>query len=467
MTRGTLVAKVVLADPKHVHCGPSDPVRGHVLVRYNPTASHVRDDDELQIPIKVTVTLQGRLKVKLVPRNERWDLDNVRFFRARVPLFSTQHPLPPSMHFIDPVLGVPGEMRVQYEAAARIEVLGDDDMNLVIEDQSEHGGHVLPSSEFRGTPVLYERPPVAAPVGGGGGGGGGGGSAMQSAFAWFMFKDKRLPLLDGTHGQLKANKKEKNRTGLRDRLMTFSQPLYVYDCHVSCPRDVHRFQPLVLQIRIVPSERKSTAGNVTQVRLELTRVTVQVVGYVQGRSQGGTLVRRSLEDEEIVAQETVNFTGEGASEATTPGGMARGRDGHEERPSSSISPTSLSLVSSCSSGAPMNADNDWTLVVAFASVLHSVTSSFKTVCIRRDYVFRVICKVRVGGKRDEMFERTFKVTVHPPLGSDVARLQGSSVQSGVSGIVVPSHPEGALHDTFGELDIGCSTRAETLPPYTP
>ncbi|KAH7014633.1 uncharacterized protein B0I36DRAFT_369568 [Microdochium trichocladiopsis] len=393
MGYGIVTARALLANPGHVHCGPDDPVKGHVQLDYrykaddagahntnstNPTSSHIRRiTEEFHGRVNVMVTLQGRLDVK------RWDLDSQEFFEDRVPLFLRQlllsdgivrlasaiptnttttttttqtvnfsfelsfpqqpcqnhvafntvsdQPLPLSTFTTNPL----GDVRVRYEVAASITFPGGQDVK--VDDQSVRGGFPV-SADFKGTLVLYELAPLRR--------------AEDD-------DDNDDDNDSGGSGSGNRSRRRKKRASLRDRLLGSFSRLYSYDCHVSCSSDVHRSQPLVLQIRIVPSKRRSTARDMDRVRVELMGVKVQVKGLVQG--DGST----------IFASGT----------AANGNSIGTGTRSSRESSSTTLSDSSYASGHPQTSGAQMNPDNDWTQVIALSSVLNNVPSSVTPVDI--------------------------------------------------------------------------------------
>lgn len=506
MTRGTLYARVVLDDPDHVHCGSHDPIKGHVFVRFNPRDSHYRDI--IRGPIRVAVVLRGRLEVNLVQNS-----DNSRYAAAGGELFSSEHilaegnvrltatemrlfpfeiyfpqspttpgaqqviwnhshsvfntesadPLPPSMRLVMDTsssqtgMGQPrgtthahtrGKAYVRYEVAAGIQV--PEEMEVQVNDQNKPDSSPAMSSSL-GTAVLYERPPIASLVN----------SPVQSAPAWVMFKDADLPLLDGTLGQ------RKKRESMREKLTTSSKPLYVYDCHVSCPSEVYRFQPLVLQVKMLPSDTKSTTPDVANVKLELTKVKVQVTGHVKAQSAGHTPFPAIMTSQHVLSEQTIHVSGE--TLAQTPDGKAESGEVTTHSSTSASSSTSAGPSTQAPSpGAIMNAANDWMQTVEVDSVLDQVPSSVMTSYLRQDYFFTITCHVRLGGRRDESFETKLKVKVHPPLisASDIVEaVAGTSVSVLASEPAAPPSYE-QIHGS-SDVEVGQLAMTEALPPYEP
>ncbi|KAI0528335.1 hypothetical protein GGR58DRAFT_519127 [Xylaria digitata] len=82
MSVGTLHTKIVLDDPSRIHCGNSDPILGHISIRYSP--GHGNASNELFGPLKVYVTLHGRAKTKIWKSNGQ----STSIYRGRAPLFA-------------------------------------------------------------------------------------------------------------------------------------------------------------------------------------------------------------------------------------------------------------------------------------------------------------------------------------------------------------------------------------------
>lgn len=64
-----------------------------------------------------------------------------------------------------------------------------------------------------------------------------------------------------------------------------------------------------------------------------------------------------------------------------------------------------------------SAGNGWSQLVCLSDITKKLTSSFKTVCVRRSYVIKVQCFVRPAGtsRRPVEFEQEFELVVHPSL----------------------------------------------------
>ncbi|KAH7014635.1 uncharacterized protein B0I36DRAFT_436541 [Microdochium trichocladiopsis] len=410
---GTLRPVAILHDPTRVHCGPDDPVQGYVQLSYIPSRQ-MPHDTQLFSPCRIFLTLRGRLKVTVEPgrrRSTQHSLSN-RTARARVPLFSTpellvhegpvqlsasqacnypfslsfpggdattipdhvvamcapwdpaddmfsmapRQPLPPTMSMQrDEIAGFADHVGAQYELATRVEMPGIDvefSYNLIDSGLNNKlarvGGGV---SAWRGTKVLYERPRVDRPVP----------VDLKHGNGWLFVKDRDL---------------------------------------ISCAKDVHRGQPLLVQVRVQPSESKSTT--LVMPAIELVKVTVAVETRVQARVFAEARGQLEFDKNEPAAEETVFVCKVGPqNDQSSP---ADGREGNGKSKGESAMGNGL-----------FSADNDWTHVLTFLTITRNLGSSFTSPCIRRTYMFRVKSLVRIAGiDRHEQFEQPLPITSRDP-----------------------------------------------------
>ncbi|KAH7029888.1 uncharacterized protein B0I36DRAFT_432482 [Microdochium trichocladiopsis] len=485
---GTLRPVAVLHDPEHVHCGPEDPVQGYVELSYIPSR-HVAHDTELFGPCRIFLTLRGRLKVtvELGRRHGTQSLSD-RTRRARVPLFSTpemlvhdgpvqlsasqprnytfslsfpadatipdhvvamcapwdpsddmfsmapRQPLPPSMNMQrDEIAGFPDHVGVQYELATRLEMPGINvefsydliDSGLNNKLARVDGG----VSAWRGTKVLYERPRVARPVP----------LDLKHGTGWLLVKDRDLVHAcdagDSANGEGGGGFRAKASALLKGSLAW--RPLCVIGWQISCAKDVHSGQPLLVQVRVQPSESKSTTPVMPAV--ELVKVTVAVETRVQARVFAEARGQLEFDKNEPGPEETVVVT-LGKTQAKKPS------------PANDKEVGGNADVERAGDNGLFSAANDWTQMLTFPTITKDLGSSFTAPCIRRTYMFRVKSLVRIAGlDRQEQFEQPFTITVHPPLSGHSSATASTSRMA---------------HDGIGNHATG-ENRAETLPQYEP
>ncbi|TLD11951.1 hypothetical protein E2P81_ATG10200 [Venturia nashicola] len=91
MSAGTVFGKVVLDKPSKCHCGPDDPVTGHVALTYYPrgarSSAGSNDLQSLFGPLKIFVDFTGRAKTKIHKSNG----NSSSTYRGRAPLFAQHH----------------------------------------------------------------------------------------------------------------------------------------------------------------------------------------------------------------------------------------------------------------------------------------------------------------------------------------------------------------------------------------
>ncbi|KAJ1325492.1 hypothetical protein MN608_08685 [Microdochium nivale] len=486
---GNIKALIVLNDAARVHCGPDDPVLGHVQLTY---FQHPRlpPNHELFGPVKIFLLLRGQLLVtdrrlfplfssgeqcifdgalacKSVEKCEfpfqmrfpdRIDWDNylaqTTHVSQRVPAWEDpldkhtfnddqDQPLPPTMEVGgSSFANIPEEVAVYYELCVRMEMPGID---VDISQNTIPMGSLLGWPDYRGTPVLYECARARVPVY----------EELQRLGGFTEIKDRSFAVIaDGIEGSGFRSKASKL---LHSSLS--SRPVVMLGWHVMVPSAVHRGQPLVLQIRVQPSEVKSTAA-VTPA-IELVKLTAIVEALVEGRVQARKSYQVEYKKQIEVAKEEVVFGStkrvdqdkswlsvDDNSHNNFRRGTSRGRF------SSSSSSRSGATPPATAPTALFTSENGWTQAVLLSNITKNLCSSFRTVCIHRSYVLRVSCRIRMAGvQREEKISKTVRFTVHPPLAS--------ADDDGLGALPPPTFEQAAGSDAVTEPVL------DYLPVYAP
>ncbi|KXJ90511.1 hypothetical protein Micbo1qcDRAFT_176299 [Microdochium bolleyi] len=432
---GNLKSTIVLHDPAHVHCGPGDPVQGPIQLTYfqNPK---LPPGHELFGPARIFLLLRGQLLVTVRPHQadepmrcifdgglscksletrefpfsmrfpERIDRDA---YLAQTPLAAQQRippwedtldrtfdddpgqPLPPSMEFSRALVAhAPDEVAVQYELCMRLEVPGIDSLG---------GFTVLKDKSLA----------AAAAVAGAGTKDGGGG-----------FRARASALLSSTIAAM---------------------PVVTLGWHITVPTNVHRGQPLVVQVRAQPSESKPAAA--VMPAIELVKRSATVIASIEGRINARKSSQVEYRKQADVAEERFVFGSAACDE-------------HSSRVSSEEPGGEVHRAPPRPGSAVFTADNGWTQVVMLPSITKGLCSSVRTVCINRSYMLRVSCRVRVAGaQREEKFSKTVRFTVHPPLAT----------ADGDLGSLPPQLPP--AFDEIATVAAAPEAEQEFLPAYAP
>lgn len=380
MSVGSLNATVVPNHPLGLHCGPDDPVRGNVRVRYVPP--HKQPDSELFGPLKISITVYGRLKTKLKPGKET--------FRERVPLFQRKlevyngpirikqgeirdypfgfifpqrldnpshlytiwdgrdlnfnleagQPLPPSMSFAHMGFNTSGEAHVEYKISASLLMPSID----------------VSTTDANEVSIQYERPRMRTPVP----------DIPRVSRGIFAFKDKRLiPKEDRPNPQ-----------GFKQRTSSLFQVVHRPFCKLrwtlTTPTHLHRYQPLMLQLRLKPQEEDCTAPVLPE--LKLIDVAVRVYACVVARTQTHFFNEPHYWGEDNAA----------------------------------------GYVLRCD--VPFTERNHWTRLVAVDYVTN-IPSSVRTICINQSYRIKIEARVSIAGRIETMKGR-HPITIHPPLAEE-------------------------------------------------
>ncbi|OQO11225.1 hypothetical protein B0A48_05481 [Cryoendolithus antarcticus] len=388
MSVGSLSAKVVLDDPKHIYCGNEEAVTGHVLVRYHSTSSA-----ELFGPLSVSVTFRGRAKSKIYKNNG----NNRTIYRGRAPLFSFSKSI-----FDGPIKMIPNEAKeipfalsfpsaVQqmlsqgnWDADGRFSIdVGDPlppTFNIVY-----HGfAHRFDAfTEYRiGTTLSMRGIDIKLPN-----------ADDESNSVLVPYEQQPTPISQALPlpKTLNYNVRLQNAllmpessrpTGFKAKtkalLSSDYYPEYHFDVLTLCPQKLFLGQPITLEIRIQPNEARSTAP----VRPDIT-IPAGVLVSIQAQT------------------------------------VARAERGIFSSPESSGNETVLTLTASSPDlQEPFGKSNDWTKVVV-TKPLFGVPSGFSTYNILRRYTVKVSFSVLAAGKSTKV-EKELSVMILPPVEGEVA-----------------------------------------------
>lgn len=239
-------------------------------------------------------------------------------------------------------------------------------------------------SAWCGTEVLYERTRAATPMP----------VVLKRGTGQVLIKDKDPLDLDRDITGVRGGS-GRRYLGKASSLLS-GRPLLVVGWQVSASRHLHRGQPFVVDIRVQPSESKSTTPVLPVI--SLVNTTVEVEGRVQARVRATKCGQVEFDSRETLVVGTALF---------------RRKAG--EGDSGSVGEKEMGTMSEHDQVA-FGAENDWTRTVVFPSISEKLGSSFTTLCIRRMYMFKISCVVLMEGiERHEEFEQPVEVTLHPPL----------------------------------------------------
>lgn len=389
MSVGTLKAAIVLNSASRLHCGPNDPVKGKVRVRYEPPQK--QPDAELFGPVKISITAYGRLKTKLKPEKET--------FRSRVQLFQKRRqvydgsirimkgevrdypfefnfpqgiansynifggwqkkdtvfnldpkqPLPPTMDFSRMGFSSNGEAHVEYKVGVAVAMPS-------IDVSTQANNEIM---------IKYERPRMTTLV-----------RENPTVFRGFLaVKDKCLI----------PEEDRPNPQGFMEKTTSMFQvvhrPFCKFKWTMSAPQQFHRGQPLLLRVRFQPVVEECTAPVLPVIKLQ--NVSVRVYARLEARTEVHIFNEPRYSGENEVGSRTVR-----ADEV------------------------------------PFSEENDWMRVVAVNSVTN-LASSVRTICIQQSYMMKITATVSIAGK-DETIKGQHCITIHPPLVEEPVDGQGSS-----------------------------------------
>jgi hypothetical protein len=442
MSAGSVIGKIVLDNPTGYHCGPNDPVTGHVSLTYRPPAASQYSNgptQELFGPLKIFLTFGGRAKTKIHKSNGQTSSTH----RGRAPLFSQHHKI-----FDGPYTSKSGEcVRFPFSLnfpAATQHLPGQGDFRPDARFQEE-AGHPLPPTfaasntgfsksfkafvEYRlsadvrmpgidisvlglnvggdeGIPILYENPRIQA-----------------SEVAQFNAKPRSFAdsiMLQNEH----LLPEEQRPTGFRQKakfaLSSDKYPTYLFTIRGTLPSDVFVGQPLILELALHPDQNRCTAPVPPAIQLKWVRASLRQ--YITVRAEHGFL----------------------SSEESS-------KDSHIYVPCSIVEPN-----------VPFSKANDHMKFVR-TEVLNT-RSSFSTYNISQRYTLEVQFGVFAAGK-EKTLKHTVQIVVHPPV-------EDAGAGAGVGGYAEASSTAAAAATAMDSLPrdleaaLPSSSSAPPLDPVT-
>ncbi|KAK6425943.1 hypothetical protein LTR95_016187 [Oleoguttula sp. CCFEE 5521] len=426
MSVGSLTAKVVLDDPKHIYCGNDEAVTGRVLVRYYSTSSA-----ELFGPLAASVTFRGRAKSKIYKNKG----NNRTIYRGRAPLFSFSKSIfdgpikmmPNEAKEIPFSLNFPGAVQQMlsqgnWDADGRFSIdVGDPlppTFNIVYHGIISFAHRFDAFTEYRiGTTLSRRGIDIKLPS-----------PDDESNSALVPYEQHPTPVSKANPLPMTLNYNvslqnallmpEGSRpTGFKQKakalLSSDYYPEYHFDVLTLCPQKLFLGRPITLEIRIQPNDARSTAP----LRPEIT-------------IPAGVLV---------------------AIQAQT---VARAERGIFSSPESSGTETALTLTASSPDvREPFGKSNDWTKVVV-TKPLFGIPSGFSTYNIVRRYTVKISFSVMAAGKSTKV-EKEVSVMILPPVEGDV--VSGDHV--GGASVAGPST------QTMGDNDVEALPGYERPPEY--
>jgi hypothetical protein len=434
MSAGSVIGKIVLDDPARYHCGPEDPVTGHISLTYRPPGAHPSNGpiQELFGPLNISLTFSGRAKTKIHKSNGNTSSTH----RGRAPLFSQHHKLYDGPHTSKAGECVQFPFSLNFPAATQnLPSQGDFRQDARFQEEA---GHPLPptfaasnhgfsksfksfveyllNAEIRmpgidvsvlminqnqgdeGIPILYEQPRLQA--------------SEVARFPPRSFTD--YITLQNEH----LLPEEERPTGFRQKakfaLSSDKYPTYSFSIRGTIPTDVFIGQPLTLSLAVHPDANRCTAPVHPAVTLRWLRAEARQ--YITVRAEHGF------------------FSSEESSKDThLP--LARG---------AIVQPN-----------IPFCKANDYTKVVHANVFRHDVGSSFSTWNICQRYTLEVEYQLHAAGKF-KTCKHTVPITVHPPPVDGGVEVGGAEASSSSSAVLPPA----ALDSLPRDLE-------NVLPPSAP
>ena len=384
MAIGTLVAKIILDEPRKIHYGSTNPVNGKVVLTYAPS-SKTREESSPDLfgPLQLAVNLHGRSKTKVYKSNGQ----TTSIYRGRAPLFSQSKRI-----YDDSFRARPNEkhefpFQLSFTESLPTKSVGDwqEDGRFKYE-----AGTPLPpsfSNSYRGFANRYEcfveyriGVRVAMP-------------RLQVTIVKPEKYDEPLVLYERPRPHAAINERPLPRKGYEsvknefllpeaDRPTGFKAkakaafssdyyPTYAFSWTLNAPQHLYLGQPLVFEIFIRPSEKECTAILVPEVHLTFFQVEIRAVTDVRAEKQLWSSPEASSDQEK------------------------------------------LRLKGALDDNGPFSKANDWTKVINTRD-LRGVCGNFQSPNISLRYRMRVRGTFSFANKQKE-FEKDYTVTIHPPL----------------------------------------------------
>ena len=399
MAIGTLLAKIVLDNPRKIHYGSTEPVTGKIVLTYTPsTKTRTESNPELFGPLQLSMTFHGRAKSKIWKRQG----NNTHIYRGRAPLFrvtkriyddsfrarsNQPHGFPFELYFPEGASDVAGgsweadggfryrpgdplppsfnnsyygfsnryESFVEYRIGVQVAMPR---LQIIIAKPEKYDEAL----------VYYEGPRLHAAIN----------ETLQPRYGRDSVKNEfLLPEAD-------------RPTGFRQKAKAaFSSdyyPTYAFDWFVTGPAHLYLGQPMVFQVRIKPRENECTAIVIPDVQLSHFSVEIRAITDVRAERQI----------------------------FSTP-------ESHSDE-------VKATLRGVPDSAGPFSKANDWSKTIN-THKLTGLCSTFRTYNISQSYSMKIRGAFTLAGKTKE-FDIDKSVTIHPPI--ETANEGSSSAAAGSS-----------------------------------
>jgi len=426
MTIGSLTAKIVLDDPKKIYYGFVEPVIGHVLITYRPGSSkdptqHITD---LFGPLRVTITVHARAKTKIIKNSGQ----NRRVYRGRAPLLSQ------SFEVHNGPIKCAAHKACQLPFAIRIATAhrtkqptwkpdvryGDSFLLPPTFNISYHGfAHRFDAfTEYR-IGLDVGMPGIDITIH----------AANGDSEPHLLYGQLRTPLNVVSHEQYTANQhfmiQNEHLLPESDRPMGFKEkakalfksdyyPGYHFDVSFSAPRHLYLDENLMFEVSLHPDMKLSTAPVTPEV--QLVACSASLKAQTVARAEQQLFTEPESEGNEIVVV--------------------------------------LSALDRRLLPCPLSKANEFTKQLSLGP-LTGVPSTFATFNIARSYTLEF--KIRLEGANKHFdVERTFPVTVHPPIkggvdgGCDAAVAGPSNAPNSEVTAQLPAYHEHEPLPEYGE-----------------
>ena len=406
MSAGTVVGKIVLDHPSKYHCGPDDPVTGHVALTYHARARQTNSNDLQTLfgPLKIFADFTGRAKTKIHKSNG----NTSSTYRGRAPLFAQHHKIYDGTYSSKAGECVQFPFSFNFPACTQ-NMPGQGDFRQDIRFHEEAGGPLPPTfstsgmgftknflafveyrigasmrmpgidvdirgldNELLRPEVLYEQPPppvdeAARP------------RTRQYSHTVEIQNEYLLP-------------EDQRPSGFRQKtkFMLSSQqyPTYIFDIVSTVPSEIYLGQQLAFELSVHPNFNRCTAPLPPEVKLIWLRAELRP--RVHMRAEYGF------------------FSAEEAH-----------KSGH-----SPPMPTEI-----LEKDVPFSKANDHTKVVRTRGPVVGIQSSFSTYNICQQYTLEVEYCVSAASKQ-KSFKRQVPVTVHGPVGEEMTRQRTHTSSNG-------------------------------------
>lgn len=405
MSAGAVFGKVVLDNPSKYHCGPNDPVTGHVELVYRPSGRQQTEQNQtpsLFGPLKLFLVFHGRAKSKIRKSNGQ----TTTTYRGRAPLFSQHLKIYDGPVTCEPRKCTRFPFSLNFPSASQpLPGIGDFRQDRRFHEQP--GGPLPPTfslnytgfskrteafTEYR-INASMSMPGINIAVQG---------LNSDQYSPAVLYEQPRLPLSEAappesqqfTNTHLLQNEyllpEEDRPSGFRQKTkFMFSSetyPVYMYNIITVAPKEAYMGQPLVFEVSIRPNLDKSTAPIHPEIRL--SSFHAHLVAYTEVRAEHSLF-------------------------------SSPESDTHDSLP--------WLNTQVLDQAAPFSKANDYTKVVHTRDGVNNVCTPFSTYNIARWYVLKIEFKLAATGK-EETFKRTVPIHIHPPLddGSVMLSVNGTA-----------------------------------------